>query len=243
MSYPINYPTPQGANVQTFIGTSNLSAQVQYTWIKPQGASFVFFLLIGGGGAGGTTDGSAATGGGGSGAVTTCMVPAFLIPDQLTMWPDTGANQAGSTGGSYIYYKNYQLLQAVTGSTGDLNTGGLGGVASTSNNFSCMGFFQSVAGQDGANPGNSITPSATTFLSGGGQTGSGTANYGYSTNTASSTNGGFLLTRPILVGVPNMGNTSNAATRSGIGCGGAGVSSSGAYGSDGGVGMIVVITW
>jgi hypothetical protein len=241
MSYPINYPTPQGANIQTFIGSSNLSAQIQYTWIKPQGASFVFFLLIGGGGAGGDTDGSASTGGGGSGAVTTCMVPAFLIPDQLTMWPDTGANSAGTTGASRIYYKNYELLNASTGSNGALSAAGLGGTASTSNYFSCMGFFQSVAGQNGST--GAVTPSATTFLSGGGQTGSGTANYGYSTNTASSTNGGFLLTRPILVGIPNMGNPSNAQTISGIGCGGAGVSGSGSYGSAGGVGMIVVITW
>jgi hypothetical protein len=243
MSYPINYPTPQGANVQTFIGSSNATGRINYTWIKPQGASFVFFLLIGGGGAGGTTDGSAATGGGGSGAVTTCMVPAFLIPDQLTMLPDTGINQAGSTGSSAIYYKDYFLLSAATGGSGDLNTGGLGGVASTSNNFSCMGFFQSVAGQDGAPPATLITPSATTFLSGGGQIAGGTANYGYSVNPTPSKNGGYLLTRPILVGIPNMGNSSNAATPSGIGCGGAGVSATGAFGSDGGVGMIVVITW
>jgi hypothetical protein len=242
MSYPINYPRPQGANVQTFIGSSNLSAQIQYTWIKPQGASFVWFTLIGGGGKGGDTDGANNTGGGGSGAVTNCIVPAFLIPDQLTIWPDTGANSAGSTGGSKIYYKNYLLLSANTGSNGGITVGGTGGAASTSNYFSCMGFFQSVAGQDGFT--GTVTPSATTFLSGGGFSGTGTSNYGYTTNSNVSKNGGFLLTRPILVGVPNMGDsTTDSAQQSGIGCGGAGVSLTGAFGSDGGVGMIVVITW
>ena len=75
MSYPINYPTPQGANVQIFSEGGTTS-----DWVKPQGVSFVWFTLIGAGGAGANT----ANTGGGSGAVTNFMCPAFLIPDMLS---------------------------------------------------------------------------------------------------------------------------------------------------------------
>jgi hypothetical protein len=44
MSYPINYPTPQNANVQVLYKTDD--------WVKPQGASFVWFTLIGAGAGG-----------------------------------------------------------------------------------------------------------------------------------------------------------------------------------------------
>ena len=73
-----------------------------------------------------------------------------------------------------------------------------------------------------------MAASATTFLSGGSQTGSSvTANYGYSTLA----NGNFFM-QPIIVGVGGIG-----ADRGGIGCGG-GDSSVG-----GGDGMVVIITW
>jgi hypothetical protein len=79
MSYPINYPTPQGANIQIFESGGTTS-----DWVKPQGASFVWFTLIGGGGSGSGTQG------GGSGAITNCMVPAFLIPDVLQINVSSG---------------------------------------------------------------------------------------------------------------------------------------------------------
>jgi hypothetical protein len=54
MSYPINYPTPQGANIQIFqaprIRTALANQLNNTSWVKPQGASFVFFSLIGAGG-------------------------------------------------------------------------------------------------------------------------------------------------------------------------------------------------
>ncbi|NDC43043.1 MAG: hypothetical protein EBZ77_16090 [Chitinophagia bacterium] len=77
MSYPINYPTPQGANVQIFqaSGLASLSTGgTTFAWTKPQGASFVWFTLIGAGGCG-----NGSTQAGGSGAVTNFMCPAFLI--------------------------------------------------------------------------------------------------------------------------------------------------------------------
>jgi hypothetical protein len=225
MSYPINYPTPQGANVQIF-NTPSVNANPTSTWIKPQGASFVWFTLIGGGGAG---DGSA---GGGSGAVTNCMVPAFLIPDSLVV--DVGAGGiAGNSGtASQVFYKQkdgtgYQLLIAQPG-----NPGGTGGAAMSSNYFSCMGFFQSVTGQSGGS--GNIAASTTTFLSGGGgSSATVTANYGYTCVTSPGNNSkGQFYTQPIIVGV---GGADNA--KAGLGCGG------GYNGATGGDGLVVIITW
>jgi len=103
MSYPINYPTPQGANVQIFRGGDIQTSQSgTRDWVKPQGASFVFFTLIGAGGGGGgscfnTTDPLLYYGGGGaSGNVTNFMCPAFLMPDQLKIRIGNGGNGGGS---------------------------------------------------------------------------------------------------------------------------------------------------
>jgi len=71
MSYPINYPTPQGANVQIFQCRVRGAAATAWTheWVKPQGASMVWFTLIGGGGGGATGAGTGGTGGNGGPAV------------------------------------------------------------------------------------------------------------------------------------------------------------------------------
>ena len=59
MSYPINYPTPQGANVQIFTSYMDVSnPETGFDWAKPQGASFVWFTLIGPGGNGNGTSGA-----------------------------------------------------------------------------------------------------------------------------------------------------------------------------------------
>ena len=218
MSYPIKYPTPQGANIQTFYKTED--------WVKPQGASFVWFTLIG---AGGATDGTATyLVGGGSAAVTNFMCPAFLIPDVLRV--QVGRSLVGGNGeDSTILYQQkdgsgYTLLTARGGLSGD--NGGSSGPASTANNFTAMGFFQSVAGQDGRNTG---LASATTFLSGGVYGGAATANYGY-TNAGS----GFFQMQPIIVGA---GGGSSGSSKGGVGCGGGGTT------GIGGDGMVVIITW
>lgn len=228
MSYPINYPTPQGANVQIF-RKSNGAPSGGQTWIKPLGASFVWFTLIGAGGSG---DNGAATGGG-SGAVTNFMGPAFLIPDSLQV--DVGSGGAGGSGqagaDTSIWYAQkdttnpYLLIRARGGQ------GTSGGSATASNYFSAMGFYQSIAGQAGS--ASSITPSSTTFLSGG--TGSSnlvTANYGYVIPSAGAADGFFQM-QPIIVG------TGGSFTgKGGIGCGG------GSNGADaGGDGLVVIITW
>jgi hypothetical protein len=228
MSYPIKYPTPQGANIQIFnFGETNGTQ----TWVKPQGASFVWFTLIGGGGAG-----DALNGGGGSSAVTNCMVPAFLIPDSLIIKVGAGGITGGVGQPSLVNYKtgpttsSYNLLTANAGIGATSGSGG--GAASTSNYFSCMGFFQSVAGQNGAN--TVVTASPTTFLGGGGY-GAPTGNYGYSFNN---NNSGFFQTQPIIVGMG--GSASSADKPGGIGCGG---SLGNANGGAGGNGLVVIITW
>jgi hypothetical protein len=223
MSYPINYPTPQGANVQIFnYGANQLPV---FDWIKPQGASFVWFTLIGAGGAGGAGTG------GGSGAVTNFMCPAFLIPDMLRIQVGNGGVSSGSGVGNnaVVQYQQkdgtgYTLLEAAGAATSN------GGSAMSANAFTAMGFFQSVAGQSGA--GGNLAASGTTFLSGG--TGAGatlTANYGYSIVSSGS---GFFMLQPIIVGI---GGVSGSAQRAGIGCGGSG------SGGSGGNGLVVIITW
>jgi hypothetical protein len=223
MSYPINYPTPQGANIQIFQAPVRaVSTAWTAEWVKPQGASMVWFTLIGAGSAADSIEG-----GGSSGAVTNCMVPAFLIPDVLQVRVGTGGTTDGGSGSasSVLYQQKagtgYTLL---TANGGDIT----GGAASTSNYFSAMGFFQSIRGQAGST--GFTTAAATTFLSGGGRDGV-TANYGYGTSR-----NGFFQAQPIIVGVG--GNTSNG--KGGTGCGGGFTSGSFEPGGDG---LVVIITW
>ena len=234
MSYPINYPTPQNANVQIFYGSGDPTASnnfISYDWVKPQGASFVWFTLIGGGGAG---DGVNA--GGGSGAVTNFMGPAFLMPDQLKIEVGSGGVYPENGQATNVRYQQkdgtgYLLLTANGG-----GTGGTAGAASTSNNFSAMGFFQSIAGQAGSGAGQSA--SATTFLSGGGWSNNAlSANYGYSLSGVGNNGNGFFMFQPIIVGCGAIDANTTART-GGIGCGG-----SGQQFGKGGPGLAVIITW
>jgi len=218
MTFPFNYPTPTNCNVQTFSVPSS-GTVYEGSWVKPIGVSFVWFTLIGAGGGG-----DSGTTGGGSGSVTNCLVPAFLVPDELTVWVGKGGINAANGTSTVVNFRNkttYTLLTAGPGSTGGATNG-----ASTSNYFSCMGFFQSVDGQTGST--GAQTASSTTFLSGGAGATSTTSNYGYSTTT-----NGFFQTQPIIVGVSGATAT---AYKGGIGCGG----SSNGIGGDG---LCVIISW
>lgn len=218
MSYPINYPTPQGANVQIFNAPTNSASNWLASWTKPQGASFVWFTLIGNGGIGnGTT-------GGGSGAVTNFMCPAFLIPDRLAV--KVGTTNSNDT---VILYQEknttgYTLLQAN-------GTVGISAAAATAANaFTAMGFYQSVAGQAGAS-GNPATPTTTFLQAGGGAASGAIGNYGYV-----SSSDGFFQMQPIICTV----GASNGANPATAGIGGGGTRSTS---STGGPGMVVIITW
>jgi len=274
MSYPINYPTPQGANVQIFTAGVTTSVNPR-SWVKPQGASMVWFTLIGAGGAGGdvSTDASAGNsygGGGGSGAVTTCMIPAFLIPDQLVVRVFLG--DSGPGGDTTIGYQQklgsaYTLLSAEGGGKGgsgnsmggvtSIGTAGVAGAATPSNGFSAAGIYQSIAGQNGrAGNSNQIT-STTTFLQGGtgGGASSAASQYGYSrANLNTAAQMGYGVLSPILVSVASTeadnqypGSLSPRESRNGFGCGGGGAFSTAAsdtrYGSVGGDGLCVIVTW
>jgi len=195
MSYPINYPTPQGANVQIFrCGDAGTTAHVATRdWVKPQGASFVWFTLLGaGGGGGGNFQDSAAPqwypgGGGASGNVTNFMCPAFLLPDMLQVAVGKGgaggadavdtAPSNGSPGSSTkILYQQkdgsgYTLLQASGGGAGQGVTGyGAGGTAAaadTGGPMTAAGFYNATGGQNGADGNTAITTNGLTFVMGG----------------------------------------------------------------------------
>jgi hypothetical protein len=226
MSYPINYPTPQGANVQIFQAPARVGATFWTTeWVKPQGASFVWFTLIG---AGGGTDTSATNSiGGGSGAVTNFMGPAFLIPDVLQVRVGTGGAASGTESSVRYQQRSGTGFNVLTASGGfDGSVASNGAPSSAPNYFTAMGIYQSTAGQTGVN--NSQTPSVTTFLSGGVFSSGPVANYGYSATT-----NGFFQMQPIIVGV---GGGDNGVV-GGIGCGGGGSS------GRGGNGLVVIISW
>jgi hypothetical protein len=229
MSYPIKYPTPQGANIQIFQAPSKVATNAWGSeWVKPQGASFVWFTLIGAGG--GSDSIATLLTGGGSGAVTNFMCPAFLIPDILQVRVGVGGASGSNGQESEIRYQqknttDYLLLSAGGGQGG--GTTSAGGTPMTANYFTAMGFFQSVAGQAGINGAQSA--STTTFLSGGSYAGGVTGNYGY-TNAGN----GVFQTQPIIVGT---GGGSTTSGNGGIGCGGGGTS------GRGGDGLAVIITW
>ena len=258
MSYPINYPTPQGANIQIFKNGKN--GVNTSGWVKPQGASFVWFTLIGGGGAGGTgsATGGGDGGGGGSAAVTNCMVPAFLIPDVLQVSVGGGGEQPSDAGTpttvNYVSKDTYELLRAENGLGGAAGSGGsngapgAGGTATASNYFSCMGFYQSIAGQAGDTAADTI--SATTFLSGGMSGSTRTGNYGYSVRNQN----GYFQMQPIIVGVggtrptfAEVGSSEVKSSQEHRGCGGGGGTGESdgtrTRGTRGGNGMVVIITW
>ena len=106
-----------------------------------------------------------------------------------------------------------------------------GGTATTAGPFAASGFYKSTAGQDGFSA--NTTNSSTTFLSSGtSQTGSVTANYGYSLPTTTGDFVGIFQLQPIIVGLGSKGTARGA-----IGCGG------GLNAADGGPGMVLIASW
>lgn len=259
-----NFSAPQTSNYQEFYGGGTTR-----DWIKPRGASMVRMLLIGAGGGGRV--GSAAGGGGGSGAVTNWIGPAIFIPDELRISIGIGGVSATNGTATTVVWQGptasagYTLLTANGGnaSTGSVATGGTGGTASSANNFfGASGIFRSVAGQNGASRGASITASTTTFLSGGAGGGISTANggdvntkYGYTKATGGDglTGGaggnGYFITQPILLGVGGAGGGDGViggnGGKGGIGCGGGGggANNGTSIGGAGGDGAVFIWSW
>ncbi len=268
MSYPINYPTPQGANVQIFRGgdaatTAHIATR---DWVKPQGASFVWFTLIGAGGGGGSgyDDGAGnqqAGGGGASANVTNFMCPAFLLPDVLQVavakgglggtYPGTSIPGTNGTGGeaTKIFYQQkngsgYQLLIASGGNEGggapDGSTPGSGGSANgseTGGPMTAAGFYNSTGGMNGASGTNNISTNGLTFLFGGSGWNNGDAITGYY-GYSTSNRRGYSQIQPIIQSI-----SGGEFKSSGFGAGGNGGSIGPFSGADGGDGLAIIVTW
>jgi hypothetical protein len=212
------------ADVKFFYGTYNTINNSSTTWNKPPGVSHVYMMLIGPGGNGdGTT-------GGGSGAVTVWYGAAQNVPDSLVVVVPslqsltTSVNYRGSNGLN-------TLLTANAPSSGTNSA-----TAMTANQFTAMGFFQSVAGQAGS--ASNVSASTTTFLTGGGYESIQT-NYGYS--QPSLNRNGFFMLQPVIVGCGAAGHLTGAdSLQAGIGCGGA---YGNASGGQGGPGLALIASW
>ena len=241
MSYPINYPTPQGANVQIF-----RRGNTQFDWVKPQGASFVWFTLIGAGGGGGggfSNDDDplnplyAAGGGGASGGVTNFMCPAFLLPDVLQIAVGQGGDcgsfgtstttpaTAGSNGQSTtVYYQQkngagYEIAIAYGGSGGGEavnlgnGVGGTGTVTSVIRPMLAAGFYNAIVGVAGAGGNTVITTDGLTFLMGGNGSNSLTDTItGYYGYTAT-TRSGYSQLSPIPLAIPRRSEQSTGTKK------------------------------
>jgi hypothetical protein len=112
-----NFPTPQTANYQEFIGGVVLSAsgKTSQTWVKPRGASIVRFMLIGAGGGGGNGTSTVGGGGGGSAAVTSWIGPAMFVPDILIIAPCYGGAAATTGSTTTVYYQSTSILLSANG--------------------------------------------------------------------------------------------------------------------------------
>ena len=215
--FPYPIANPQNCDIQTFYG--NDTVLQSFTWNKPIAASHVYMLLIGGGGAGDGTNG-----GGGSGVVTVWYGAAQNVPNTLVVTPASAANGNNTN----IYYRGTSLVTLITANTAN---GYAGAGASSDTAFTYSGFFKSVAGQDGVT--GAVSPSTTSFLSGGGASSNAiNANYGYTRPAIDANKDGYFLLNPIIVGVGGQG-----ISRGGIGCGG------GLDGGIGGSGMVLIASW
>jgi hypothetical protein len=266
MSYPINFPTPQNANAQMFTQAGTFA-----DWIKPQGCSFVFFVLVGAGGNG--ADGTTTIGGGGgaSGAIASCLVPAFLIPDQLRVYVGEGGVGNTTANRTRVEYQQkattgYVLLFAESGANASGTSGGSNPAGMGQNYFSAIGFLNFNAGQTGANGNANITAPTTIYIGGGAggadQTnntgGSVTPSYDYPTlaggtaTTGGNGRDGLSRTSNLLFGQGGSGGGGSTTAsggnggKGGLGSGGGGggrCTSGTSQGGKGGDGMVVIVSW
>ena len=95
-------------NPNSFQSFDHVGAGRWHSFVKPLGAKLYTFVLIGaggGGGAGFTRAAGAAGGGGGgggSGAVSTLMIPADFVPDEIFIQPGLGGNPGVAGGFTYV---------------------------------------------------------------------------------------------------------------------------------------------
>jgi hypothetical protein len=224
-----NIAKPQNCDIQIFYGFANAGPTSEtrnwQTWNKPRGISNVYMLLIGGGGAGDNVGGQ----GGGSGSVTVWYGAAQNVPDSLAIYV-RGTNAAAFD--TIVGYRGTATTPVTLLAANSTASSG-GASARSAGTFAASGFYQSVAGQDGGL--TPITPSATTFLTGGaGSSGADViANYGYRTNQTGANGAGYFQLQPIIVGVGSAGNKTGA-----VGCG-----SGNSETNLGGPGLVLIASW
>ena len=114
-SFDLGTPAPTRGDIQIFVGSQD--GYNWQAWNKPPRVTMVYIVCIGGGGGGGggfTMTGNQG-GGGGSGAcsgITRLLVPAFLLPDILSVQVGQGGlggapGTAGASGSnSFVCYGN-----------------------------------------------------------------------------------------------------------------------------------------
>jgi hypothetical protein len=209
-----NIAKPQNCDIQTFYGAyNNAIGSFFSTWNKPRGVSHVYILLIAAGRNGNGTDA-----GGASGGVVCWYGAAQHVPDILYVSPGNNAQSYVCRGPSLN--ASDLLLEAYDGTA-----------SSNTYAFAASGFINVTVGQAGSL--TNISPSSTTFLSGGADTTGNTVtgNYGYTSGPASGNPNGFFLIQPIII---SLGGTGSG--RGGIGSGG------GRTGL-GGPGMVLIASW
>lgn len=205
----INQFRNSNADVRMYFGSGKTSTAnprsiwEKRSWNKPVGVSHVYILLLGGGSSSSTTNGGA------GGAITVWYGAAQNVPDvlQLNIGGNSSATDGQDTWVNMLGSSTTEILTA-RGAASASN----GGPAMTPNFFTASGFFQSVAGPNGA-PGTA-TPT-TTFNTGGNSSGVTNGAYGYS--TGSNSGQAIFQLQPILVAVGFSQNSVNAVSAPGCG--------------------------
>jgi hypothetical protein len=161
----------------------------EFTWIKPKGAKMVFIFAVSPGADGGQGYGGASGavrwggGGGGSGALVKQLLPALLLPDNLSVYFGSGALVIKPLKGLSVNTQNIiriDVLTAAGNATSSANgAGGTGSTLSSSfSNFIPLGIHGSqgggaTGGAGGASggttgsTGTNISPFSTSLINGG----------------------------------------------------------------------------
>lgn len=254
------------------------------TWTKPNGVSFVYLFMVAAGGGGGSKAAGVAqggAGGGGSGSVTSALFHAWCVPDALGVIPGKGGpagalgNNPGTVGDTL------QIIALNTGSQIFTTPGGGGGNSAAGSGSQPGGtgaaaasqfgvwtaqaiLFQSVAGVNGGNSGDSVSPGGAgldgILAGGGGGAGTGAGgksvgSFGYADVPGGSTQPGFpgyTIFKPLFLSTGGSGSgsgtpaTNTTFADAGLGCGGGGAGANitnANIGGRGGDGFIRIASW
>lgn len=156
---------PTLPDVQEFLNPARTdSNQTVGVWVKPRGARMVSIILIGSGGGGSANTvfgvSTAGGGGGGSAGVSTLIIPAMFLPDELYIslrGGGAGGSSASTRGTSYITITpqssiaNECVALVNNGARGGVPAGGAAGgaVSVTAACIAGTGIYRGIAGSVG----------------------------------------------------------------------------------------------